>query len=385
MKKSFAVFLGLLAIAPITHASLASTTSTNVSVLNQIPLFEGLEEKSCTEDSQASTLVGIFTKIQAESHKGQPALNRGTHAKGSCFDGSLDILTADQLQASGVDSATVARVQKGLFAVAGQLPALIRFANAKGDRNADTVGDVRGLSFSVNTTGRAASFNGDQAQDFMMNTSPMFAVNNIHEFTELMKLSRVTQGDFHYIVNPIYLKSDLRAKKLLDTYERNDTVSFATESYWGNLPYSHGLNANGTASEVVKYKLTPCDGRSAHAPSAGKAKDYLQTDISARAAAGKVCFNLQVQLFDQAKLASAGVHPNWSRTDWIENGGELWDEAILPYVTIAQLTASPKQIACDDIGFSTRLHATRANQPLGGIARVRAFVEENSRARRMKK
>lgn len=231
-----------------------------------------------------------------------------------------------------------------------------------------------------------------------MNSTPMFAVTNIHEFTELMKLARVAQGDLHYIVNPFYLPSDLRAKKLLDLYERNDTLSYATEAYWSNLPYSHGLNANGTASEVVKYKLMPCDGRTEHAASAGKAANYLQKDISTRAAHGDICFDLQVQLFSQREMVAAGSRDDWSTIDWIENGGALWDETVLPFVTIAHLSVAgdsiPKsepsatsshQVSCDDIAFSTRLHSVRTNQPLGGIARVRAYVEENSRARRSMK
>lgn len=395
MKNSICFALAAFGLlGSLAHASLVSTSGKNLWLLQTLPLFEGFEKKVSSEDAQTQTLVEIFTKIQDEAKKPAPALLRGTHAKGSCYDGTLQIFSAGELKANfHYPDHLIARLQQGLFDQPGALKALMRFANAKGDHNPDTVGDVRGLSFSLDTTGRTTALNGDAAQDFMMNSTPMFAVRNISEFTELMKTARTFQGDF-YFVNPLYVPAVLRAKNLLDRFERADTVSYATESYWGNLPYSHGLKADGTPAEIVKYKLTPCDGRDdVHESSAGKKDDYLQTDIDRRAAAGQVCFDLQVQLFDKDEMAAAGLHPNRSMVDWIENGGELWDDAILPFRTIARLTIagendpavtkSSHRVSCNGVGFNTRLHSTRATQPLGSIARVRAYVEENSRARRM--
>jgi hypothetical protein len=101
---------------------------------------------------------------------------------------------------------------------------------------------------------------------------------------------------------------------------------------------------------------------------------------------------VSVQLFDQKKIEATGLHSGRKLVEWIENAGEHWDEKVLPFVPVAKLTitgdgadatTSSKRVSCDDFGVSTLLHSQRANQPLGSLARVRAVVEENSRARRM--
>lgn len=392
MSRSFVLPLLALVVAPtVTLAGLKGHPEANIELLKSIPLFPGVEKRVKDEDGKAKTLVGIFTKIQNEGRTKQ--LERGTHSKGSCFNGEIEIFSADELKSRfKMDDPTIARVRQGLFARAAKMPTTIRFANAKGTTNADTVGDVRGVSLSIDTSGHAVAMNGDARQDYMFNSSPMFAVRNITEFTELLKAARLAQGDFDYFVNPLYIKAILRGKNLLEEYERNDTVSYAVESYWSNVPYSHGLKSDGSPREIVKYKFSPCDPSTfRRESSAGKASDYLQVDIDRRAAEGRVCFLLQVQLFDQKKMET-NRHAGRSLVDWVENGGELWEESLLPFKPIARViiagdgkdaTTSSKKISCDDVGISTLLHSQRANQPLGSLARVRSLVEENSRARRM--
>jgi hypothetical protein len=161
-------------------------------------------------------------------------------------------------------------------------------------------------------------------------------------------------------------------------------VSFAAERYWSNLPYSLGLAQDGSPAEIAKFKLEPCSGKpTPHAPNTDKADDYLQADIAERARKGDVCFYLQAQLFDLNKMNSV-MKQNRKLSDWIEEAGELWDERILPFYTVAKIEVTSAQArSCDDKAFSTRIHSTRDLQPLGTLARVRAIVEETSRARRM--
>ena len=231
----------------------------------------------------------------------------------------------------------------------------------------------------------------------MMNSSPMFAVNNIHEFLELMKAARLAGGDFDYFPNPFYLSAVLNGKKLLDQYNRADVKSYATEEYWDNLPYTHGVNGNGTPMDLVKFKTTPCDGKGLQKESSkGKTENYLGEDILKRANEGKICFLFQVQFFnaDAIRNTLGGKHSDWGVIDWVENGGELWDEAALPFYNLAKVEVRPEptadgqnkvtEVRCEDEFINTRLHASPMNQPIGSIARVRTYVEENSRARRMK-
>lgn len=371
-------------------ASSPESYSQNMQTLSSIPLFKGLEVRKENEFDVASVLIGIFNKIENESKNADGSLNRGTHAKGRCFEGDFTVFNNEELKNQfHYSDALIGRLKQGFFTQDGDHRAEIRFANAMGAKNPDTVGDVKGFSFSVETFGDLKDYSGGQKQDFMMNSSPMFAVNNINEFLELMKIARLAGGDWDYIPNPFYLKSVFKAKKLLDQYQRADTKSYATEEYWANLPYSHGLRPDGNPVDIVKFKTTPCDGLGIqHEASTGKSADYLQADIVRRAQSGEVCFLFQVQFFDfnKAKSSLKGQHSRWTLSDWIENGGELWEESVMPFYTIAKIELKPgasKEISCEDRYINTRLHSNRANQPLGSIARVRTMVEENSRARRM--
>lgn len=379
-------------------ASVESAYSQNVQTLMAIPLVKGIEVRKDTEYDATSVLIGIFNKIENESAGQGQSLSRGTHAKGTCFESEFKVFSSSELKNRfHLSDTQISRLKQGLFAQDGIHRSELRFANAKGAKNPDTVDDVRGLSFTVETHGDNKDYSGTHRQDFMMNSSPMFVVNNIDEFVELMKAARLAGGDFDYFPNPLYIKSVLHARDLLKTYERADVASYATEEYWANLPYTHGVRADGQPVDIVKYKVTPCDGHGIRREaSAGKAADYLQADIRERALGGKVCFLFQVQFFDLQRLKKSlnGKHQNLNTSDWIENGGELWDESVLPFTTVAQLEIAPAssdpsqgfspEVSCDTQFISTRLHANVANQPMGSIARVRTLVEENSRARRMR-
>jgi catalase len=370
----------------------------NVAILNSIPLIKGVESRRFNEPEISQTLIEIFGKIADEAANQDGSLNRGTHAKGRCFNGNFKVYSHDELQSQfHYEDHLISRLKQGLFAIDGDMKAELRFANAKGSKNKDNTPDVKAFSFSIEGPEQFKNYRGNHRQDFMMNSSPMFAVTNIKEFVELMKTARLAGGDFDYAPNPFYLKSTLRAKKLLEEYERSDTKSYTTEEYWTNLSYSHGLKNDGSPLEIVKFKTTPCNGSGIqHESSANKSDNYLQEDIVKRAMNGEVCFYVQAQLFDLAKIKNTlgGKNSKWTTVDWVENGGELWDETALPYYNVAKVeikkavdeNSNPvsSEVSCDGMFISTRLHSTPSNQPLGSIARVRSLVEENSRARRMK-
>nr|BDT29697.1 catalase [Bacteriovorax sp. HI3] len=375
-------------------ASKESIHEQNLKILSSIPLLKGVEVKTRDEDSIAASLVEIFNKIADENKNSNQSLNRGTHAKGSCFNGQIQVYSKDDLKSKFSYPGNYAdALLQGVFSFKGTYPIQIRFANAKGGRFPDTANDVRALSFSMETSNEIFDYSGKNRLDFMMNSSPMFAVNNIVEFYELMKAARLGQKDFSYFPNPLYLQSTIRAANLLKTYERNDIKSYTTEMYWGNLPYLSGVNENGTAKHFVKYRVIPCNGKGIQKEaSAGKSATYLQDDIKAKVEKNEVCFYLQAQVFDLKKLSNTAIGPQkrWSTSQWIENGGAEWDEKVLPFYTLAKIEV-PKTLnenidsdeLCKENYINTRLHATSANRPVGSLARVRTFVEENSRARRM--
>src|SRR5271166_4854770 len=92
-------------------------------------------------------------------------LGRGTHAKGTCARAQFEILDLK----AGRDPALAARLARGIFAIPGVYPAVVRFANADPKVNSDFKADVRSLSFSVDLTRNGAAAGAQPArQDFSL-------------------------------------------------------------------------------------------------------------------------------------------------------------------------------------------------------------------------
>jgi catalase len=358
----------------------------NVEILKTIPLVQGLEYRNAHHEEKISkSLLNIFRDIQKKAVNDDGSLNRGTHARGSCLEADFKIYSAQELRKEfGYDPISIKKLKQGIFSKDTSYSAQIRFANAKGEVNSDKVKDVKGVGLSIDTRGDVKDWSGDSRQDYSANSTPMFLTHNIKGFHEVMKTVACLSGKVKYFPNPLYLKTILSAKNLLDHYETNDSLSYATEEYWGNIPSVHGLTKDGSPANVSKFKLTPCDGKGRQTEeSSSKSDHYLQEDILKRANDGKVCFYYQVQIMDVEKLNQASGL-KWSKQDWIENGGKLWPEEVLPFKTVAKISISKetKQTSCEGWYVNPRLHSNPQNMPIGSISRVRAIVEETSRARR---
>lgn len=365
--------------------------SPNIKALKAIPLVRGLEKPEADEADITIQLIDIFERFAYHNRNSDGSLNRGTHAKGECFQGQLELFSEAELKHKlDYPESIVARLRKGFFELSGGMPATLRFANADGvgRKQDDRVGDVRGFSFSAETpVSFQKDYLGTHRQDFMMNSTPEFATGGIHDFLEVVKAANIaTYHDFTYIPNPLYIPAVAQALKLIQGGDDagKGIASYAHTEYWGNLPYTQGAN------DLVKFKTTPCDGQGTQKLSSmdSVGPDYLQTDIVQQASAGSICFYLQLQFFDLQKLRASGLDSKqaaWSESDWVENGGVLWDEKVLPFYTVGRVEVSRESapISCDDQYINTRLHANPANLPIGSIARVRTLVEETSRARRM--
>ena len=370
--------------------------------LSQIPLLDEVENPQSDEVAITEEMIRLFNMNAEANRNADGTLNRGTHAKGVCFQAKVRLFSNDELTSQFRYPERLAnRLKQGTFAGVGERAAYVRFANADGFGRvqSDTVDDVRGFSFSMQTDKR--DYAGTQLQDFMMNSAPGFITPGIKEFSELVKLGALQMKhpkDFKLQINDlpnVFYFGDLfrnLSDPRLGNLTGHNTKSFATQEYWADLPYSHGLNDQGRVRDFVKYKVTPCDGRGTQKllNTNGLASNYLQKDIAARAKSGQVCFYIQAQFFDlddqRNSLRLSDPRKTWNLSDWIENGGALWDEDVMPFYTVAKIEIpreSSDQISCGDRYISTRLHSNVENMPVGSIARVRPIVEEISRFRRM--
>lgn len=371
----------------------------NIQTLLEIPLVKNLERPERTESRDASQLIDLFSGFAQKNRSQEGALHRGTHAKGKCFRGELEVLALRQLIERGAPEDLALRLKRGIWNHDGRWPVVMRFANANGMGKvlSDKEPDVRGLSFSVTGPGSLNTFSRTARQDFMMNSTPQFATGGIREFVEVVKAANnLIYRDFSYIADPLYYPAIGRALKLISQGNKDGSYlkSYAHVNYWSNLPYTHGLDREGNALDVVKYKATPCDGKGVQRLSSmdNLSDNYLQDEIVKRAQNSEICFLIQVQFMDMEALKKKAsfFQRRWSAVDWVEQGGLLWDEEDMPFYTIGRLLIAPQsgsgvtsEISCDNQYINTRLHSNPDNQPVGSIARVRTLVEENSRLQRM--
>lgn len=380
------------------HPASLSFDNENMQILLAIPLVKDLEKQEDSELEDTTQLIDLFGQFADRNRNADDSLNRGTHAKGKCFKGSLEIFSAEELTKNfNINSDLAIRLKQGLWSYDGKLPANLRFANANGmgKIQSDKEPDVRGFSFSVLAPSSLKTYVPNGRQDFMMNSTPQFASGGIHEFLEVVKTANtLIYKDFSYFPNPLYTAAVIRDLKLIAQGNKDggNLKSLAHINYWSNLPYTHGMRPDGHVVDVVKYKATPCDGKGKQERSdlTGLADDYLQQEILQAAEAGDICMNMQVQFMDLGALKKTASwrQKRWTATDWIENGGLLWDEADMPFYTVGRVTVekeSSSEISCEDQYINTRLHSNPENQPVGSIARVRTLVEENSRSKRMDK
>lgn len=393
MKKTILVANSILMFC--TMPTLAEDHRRNVEILDSIPLIKGLESPKSNEGKIRDNLVDIFARFAERNRNSDGSLNRGTHSKGQCFDGDFKIFSAEELRDNfSYSDELISRIKRGLYKSDETLLTHVRLANADGlgRRQNDNVADVRGFSYTVYSD-TIKDFAGAGRQDFMMNSTPGFSNGSIQGFYELVKAANIlVYKDFTYKPNPLKIGEVISGFKLIRNGNGNfaDITSLADLNYWSNIPYTHGVGDDLQGEEIVKYKAEPCSGTQSSLP-AVKGENYLQEDVVSRAEAGTICFDIKLQFFDKKKLTSHKKfknrkHKRWKKVNWVEEGGLEWPESVLPFYHVARITV-PKGAApqdCSERYVNTRVYSTVDNLPIGSISRVRTYVEERSRANRMK-
>lgn len=384
-----------LCVLSFAQPMLASEHDRNLEILDTIPLIEGYESPKSNEKKITDNLTNIFASFAERNKNSDGSLNRGTHAKGQCFDAETEVFSsADLMESFEYSQELATKIKQGFFKHDGIYPTQIRLANANGvgKKQDDKTGDVRGLSFSI-FSDLIEDFAGRGRQDFMMNSTPGFSNGSIQGFYELVKTANIfAYKDFTYLPNPFYMSEIAGGLKAIGEANeaQSEISSFADTYFWTNLPYTHGMDENNKPIEIVKYMVQPCTNNpiSSHVK---MGPNYLQEDIIKRANEGSICFDLKVQFFNKAKLRksrkfSGKMYRFWKNTKWIENGGLEWPETALPFHHIARITVPKGSLPqdCGDRYVNTRVHAGIENLPIGSISRVRTYVEERSRANRMK-
>ena len=280
---------------------------------------------------------------------GKPA--RALHAKGIGVTAELTVLP---------DLPPHAR--QGLFATPATYPAYVRYSNGAGTRQADTVGDVRGVAIKVvGVEGKKIipGMENAKTQDFLLIRTPAIPFRDAHEFVKV-----VTAATNRLLLLPRVL-SRLgvgRTLELLPKLARSvgsPMLSLATTPYFSAAAIRCGDHA-------VRYALLPHATDVPAKP--GTSPDYLGEELGVRLKRGPVGYDVRLQFYVDA-----------ARTP-IEDFSVEWLEVDAPPVTVARLTLPQQDVATprgrrvadyvEELSFDP-WHALEAHGPLGNVMRAR--------------
>lgn len=293
--------------------------------------------------------------VNAAAKAGEKPVLRDAHAKGhGCVHASFK-----------VRANLPAELRQGVFTRPADYPAWIRFSNGNGAPQDDHAGDGRGMAIKLiglaGTKLLADEMNAT-TQDFVMINYPVFFIRNVADYVPFVRLSATHRTDEFFASHP-------HEKAISNAITSNTVDRVFEQSYFSMAPYRLG-------PRFMKFRTQPVDCRTGAAirPStaAPPAVDpnYLREDMIKWLSTAPACFVFGIQL-----QTDPGNMP-------IEDPTILWDEVKSPFVPVADIRIPAQQFAsdaqqayCENLSF-TPWHALAAQEPVGGINRLRRAIYE---------
>jgi hypothetical protein len=339
----------------------------------------GLERKSPGESADVDEIVRGMQAIQAQAAAaGKRPLARGTHAKGVCMRAEFEVLDVHQTLG---DPALAARLAKGIFAVPGTYPALVRFANADGGHRPDKVRDVRAMSFSIDVPPDLMP--GVTRLDFALNSASTFPINDAHAFAVAVRVLSAQGGRAKLRALRSLSWSDvgslLRTMWLGWKQQRASPVlPYQQLRFWSTVPFLHG------EGEAVKHSAIPRDNPARPLqPGPNRLHDEIVRHVNEDERMSE--FGFALQLLEPEVMTHRG-----SRREpafWVENAAVEWDERESPFHVVAKLKLLPESVLAPAEGerlfIDVTEHSTPETRPIGSINRARWKAESRSRAARL--
>jgi Catalase len=307
-------------------------------------LASSLEEVPTDEDSAIQQIVRIVEEsVRAEAKDG--LAHRDAHPKAhGCVRAKFSVLHKLPKE-----------VQFGIFKEFRDYPAWIRYSNASGKVQDDSVGDARGMAIKL--MGVEGSKSG--TQDFVMINHPVFFVRNAADYVEFQKA--LSEGSpvkyFFPSLNPF--KFRLHEFGIANAIKGKEVANPLDIQYWSTTPFGFGDTA-------MKFSVRSCSATSQFGDTSSS--NFLRENMWKRLDQGEACLDFMVQLRKH--------HSEMP----IEDPTVEWSEKDSPFIPVAKIAIprqefiTPKQVSfCENLSF-TPWHTIPEHQPLGGINRVRKSV-----------
>ena len=329
--------------------------------------YEVLEDH---EDETQREIVKTLLEISDTTFKDTGLGLRSVHAKShALLRGELRVLDLPQPYA------------QGLFARAGQYPAVIRISTSPGDLLDDRVSTPRGFALKViGAQGERLPGGGSATtQDFLLVDGPAFLAPNAKKFVGSLKLlagttdkipnlkrafSALLQGTERLLEA---VGGESGALKGLGGHAETNLLG---DTYFSQVPFLYGpymakWSVAPASPELLALKDAPVD--------LDDKPDGLRAALVDHFAARGGEWELQVQLCTNLETMP------------IEDASVVWPEAESPFVTVARITVPPQPAWTDalsseiDDGLAfSPWHGLAAHRPLGSINRARRLAYAGS-------
>ncbi|HEY0333240.1 MAG TPA: catalase family protein [Stenotrophomonas sp.] len=340
-----------------------------------LPYQPALEHREADEAEDIAALQDLFVRMARTVAEHEHHAHRAVHAKGQALlKGRLQVI--DGLPAE---------LAQGLFAHAGEYPALIRLSSPPAEQLPDQVSTPRAMAVKVmGVEGPRAEGGGElHSQDWLMVNGPAFTSPGPKGFLAAARMLAATTERMPHTKRAI--SATLRgAERALEAFGGESAklkglggqpqVHPLGETFFTQVPFLYG-------PYMAKFSLAPLSPTllALHGQSLEAGADMQREAIASffTQASAPVEWALRVQLCRDAEQMP------------IEDASVEWPEAISPHLTVARLIIPPQpawqgtesKALEDRLAFSP-WHALAAHRPLGAINRARQAVMAASRAYR---
>ena len=225
------------------------------------------EEVPANEDEATQQIVRMIEEsVRAEARNG--LARRGAHAKAhGCVQAEFRVL--DNLPEE---------VRVGIFRDPRVYPAWIRYSNAFGKMQDDSVGDARGMAIKLMGVERSES----GTQDFVMINHPVFLVRNAADYVEFQKaLSENSPVKFFFPgLNPFNFR--LHEFGIANAIRSTKVANPLDTRYWSTTPYLFG-------DTEMKFSARHCGPASPFIETISP--DFLRENMQKHLAESEACFD----------------------------------------------------------------------------------------------
>ena len=273
-------------------------------------------------------------------------IKRATHPKG------LGLVKAKFLISHDLDE----KYKKGIFK-GQEYNCWIRFSNARGNSQSDTIKDYRGMSLKILDVKGDRQQNGKNSFDILLQSHPTMALGTIKDFRDAMYYD-IKKTRLHAALAFIFSGRG----KLLKQFNAGRKLhsSPLDISYWSATPYSFG-------KLKVKYKVTPTSNYTSEIPKE-ISKNFLKENMEKHLSSFKATFDFKVQFFKDEK------------TTPLEDASIEWDQIKSPFVKLATIEIPiqkfniPSRISLMEKIYFDPSNVTNEHKPIGGLNKARTII-----------